>query len=378
MATRIPLPGDFGEAFRGGVDTGGTLFQRMIQPVVQKQQLEQQWQQHLRNAAIREQQEARLRELQPYLIGEYKNKAEAQPFNMDLLKAKIQSEQERAKMMSKGGNQRITAAIQEADALFDRDDPRYTQYILNKNKQYMPTEQQVMQDEQLKSSPEYEKMAPYLENAVDMNSMPVQSQNYYRKQMNDELSLIDKGKQVKHAISQAREIVKDNPDLYRKAINIIANPDATPGKIEKALTAFMPEKDVNAFAGLGKLYADILTKQAQLNNMSRSVYALKLQQQAKAQVKNPDEVNEQIFKNIEREIAPSLDREKAILHALKRNQYLPFTKNYNFDEGDANQVPNEVHSQTPMGMMKGVINGQEVNLHPSKRAQFEKKGGKIL
>lgn len=378
MATRIPLPGDFGEAFRGGVDTGGTLFQRMIQPVVQKQQLEQQWQQHLRNAAIREQQEARLRELQPYLIGEYKNKAEAQPFNMDLLKAKIQSEQERAKMMSKGGNQRITAAIQEADALFDRDDPRYTQYILNKNKQYMPTDQQVMQDEQLKSSPEYEKMAPYLENAVDMNSMPVQSQNYYRKQMNDELSLIDKGKQVKHAISQAREIVKDNPDLYRKAINIIANPDATPGKIEKALTAFMPEKDVNAFAGLGKLYADILTKQAQLNNMSRSVYALKLQQQAKAQVKNPDEVNEQIFKNIEREIAPSLDREKAILHALKRNQYLPFTKNYNFDEGEPNQAPNEVYSQTPMGMMKGIINGQEVNIHPSKRAQFEKKGGKIL
>lgn len=370
MPLRIPLPTQGGEALQRGVEHGASMFSNLLGQGNQRAQLAQQWQEHLRNAAIREQQEERL-------MAQHQFNMQSEPAKLDLLKAKLETEKQKAESLKKGGNQRITAAIQEADVLFDRNDPRHAMYILNKSKQFMPSEHQIKQDEELKSSPEFEKISPYLQNAVDMNPMPVASQNYYRKQMYDELVQIDKGKQVKHAISQAREIVKHNPDLYKKAINIIANPEASPGAIEKSLTAILPKKDVAAFAGLAKLYADILTKQAQLNGMSRSVYALRLQQQAKAQVKNPDEVNEQIFKNIEHEIAPSLDREKALLYAMKHNQYLPFTKNYNLDEGEPNQLPNEIHSPTEMGMMKGFIDGQEVDVIPEDKDDFIKAGGRF-
>lgn len=376
--TRIPLPGNGGEALQKGVESGTNLWQQLLGQGVNLGRMHQQGQQfdenktyqytaleqkimeHMQQQALREQTEARHAQ-------EFEMKKEKHPHEIALLK--------------NGGRQRVTASIQEADALFngDREDPGWRQYVLNKSKQVMPNEHQLAEDEKLMASPEWEKISPYLKDAVDMNPMPVASQNYYRKQMNEEMQSIDKAKQVVHALDQAENLMKNNPDLYKKAINIIADPDKSPGMIEKALTAFLPKEQVEVFTQAAKLYADILTKQAQLNNMSRSVYALKLQQQAKPQVKNPDETNMQIFKNIRREIAPSMDREKALIYAMKHNQYLPFTKNYDLGEGQENKIPTEVGNPTPMGMMKGIDKeGHEHNIHPSNKEDFIAEGGKIL
>jgi hypothetical protein len=389
MPLGIPLPGQPGEAFNQGVNTGRGLFESMMRPKLEREkmaQLQQQYEQTLAQKQAEEQQRA-LRHQQTMMLKElmenrkqqeFEQLKELHPSKLHHLEEKIKTEQARQKMLEKGGNQRVTAAVQEADILYSRNDPRHAQYILNKTKTYMPDEEQMAEEQRLKSSPDYEKIKSYMDNAVSMGNLPAATQNLYRKQMDAELAQIDKAKQVKHAISQARDITKNNPGLYKKAINIIANPEASPGKIEKTLISMLPEKDVEAFMGLSKLYSDILTKQAQLNNMSRSVYALRLQQQAKAQVKNPDEVNEQIFKNLEYEIAPQLDREKPLLYAMKHNLYLPATKNYSAEIPSVNEVPSEISSPTGMGMMKGIINGKEVEIHPSRRAQFEEKGGRIL
>lgn len=382
MAFNIPMP---------SLDRSG-LFEGLVKGREHRQQQEQmaqQWQEHLRNAAIREMQEKRLNEqlamqqqLHPYELFKAEEEKRRAPKEYEALEAKIEHERAQSESLKRGGNQRISAAIQEADAIYngDRDNPGWKQYVSNKSKVYLPNEQQVKEDEQLKQSPEYAEIEPYMKDAVDMGFMPVASQNFYRKEMNTELGQIDKAKQVKHAIAQAREITKNNPQLYRKAVNIIVTSDGNAGKIEKALTGFFPEKDVEAIKTAGKLYADILTKQAQLNNMSRSVYALKLQERAKAQVTNPDETNEQIFRNLEQEIEPQIAREKAIKYAIKHNMYLPYSKNYQFEEqGEPNQVPNAVNSPTQMGMMKGIDSqGKEVDVHPSRRAQFEQAGGRIL
>lgn len=370
MAMGIPLPQNNRSGLFEGMLAGHKRRDAMEQANQQMQQqqaqLQQQWRQHLENIAIKKQQEQRLgeaatreAELHPWqrLFEQTRAENEGKKYSpeqqqakLDLVRAKEATERAKAENLKKGGNQRVTAAIQEADALYNgnREHPGWSQYVFNKNKQYAPTQNQTAEDEKFTSSPEFQKIAPYLNDAIDMNYMPAGTQNYYRKQMNDELGQIDKAKQVKHAISQARGIVKNNPGLYKKAINIIANPEATPGSMEKALTAFMPEKDVNAFMTLGKLYADILTKQAQLNGMSRSVYALRLQQQAKAQVKNPDDVNEQIFKNIEYEIAPQIDREKALIYAMKHNQYLPLTKEYGEREEPQNEI--SANNSDPWGI----------------------------
>lgn len=75
MPTRIPLPGQGGEALQKGVESGTNLWQQLLGQGLQQQQMQQQMQEHLRNAAIREAQEARLRE--------------QNPLNLDALKAKI-------------------------------------------------------------------------------------------------------------------------------------------------------------------------------------------------------------------------------------------------------------------------------------------------
>lgn len=74
----LPLPGGFGEGLQQGSETGRGLFQNLLQSKAKQAEISQQqakaaqeWQQHLTNAAIRQQQEDRLAQIQPYKINRY-------------------------------------------------------------------------------------------------------------------------------------------------------------------------------------------------------------------------------------------------------------------------------------------------------------------
>lgn len=60
MATNIPLPGVPGESFLKGIDTGSTLFTRMMAPVLHREAQQRQWVQHQQNLALQQQAQARL------------------------------------------------------------------------------------------------------------------------------------------------------------------------------------------------------------------------------------------------------------------------------------------------------------------------------
>jgi hypothetical protein len=59
MATRIPLPGDMGDSFLKGMESGGSLFQKIMAPRIAREQLQQQQQQFLQNLALKKQAMAR-------------------------------------------------------------------------------------------------------------------------------------------------------------------------------------------------------------------------------------------------------------------------------------------------------------------------------
>lgn len=59
MALGIPLPGDFGESLRKGVDTGSTMFSRIIQPILEREKQKQQAEQFEKDLALRKQQLAK-------------------------------------------------------------------------------------------------------------------------------------------------------------------------------------------------------------------------------------------------------------------------------------------------------------------------------
>lgn len=60
MATRIPLPGQPGDALLKGLDTGSTMFSRMIQPILEREKLAQADQHFQDQMALNRQRESRL------------------------------------------------------------------------------------------------------------------------------------------------------------------------------------------------------------------------------------------------------------------------------------------------------------------------------
>lgn len=56
MATGIPLPGQPGQALLQGINTGSSLISRIMQPIIQREQLAQQQKQHMEDLALRNKQ----------------------------------------------------------------------------------------------------------------------------------------------------------------------------------------------------------------------------------------------------------------------------------------------------------------------------------
>lgn len=68
MATGIPLPGPAGDSFNKGVDTGSSMFARLMQPIIQRENMAREWKQHMDNLGIQQGNAGRAAELQPYQV----------------------------------------------------------------------------------------------------------------------------------------------------------------------------------------------------------------------------------------------------------------------------------------------------------------------
>jgi hypothetical protein len=86
MATRIPLPGNGGEALQKGVESGTNLWQQMLGHGITQGRMHQQGQQFEKSHALAQQVENRHQELQPFLINQYKMEAAKHPYIIDQYK----------------------------------------------------------------------------------------------------------------------------------------------------------------------------------------------------------------------------------------------------------------------------------------------------
>ncbi len=73
MALNIPMPDSSGDSLLKGLDTGSTMFSRMIQPVIERERLKQQQQQFVQNYALQKQAQSRASALMPYMIQQYQD-----------------------------------------------------------------------------------------------------------------------------------------------------------------------------------------------------------------------------------------------------------------------------------------------------------------
>lgn len=73
MALNIPMPGSTGAGFLQGIDTGSNLWSRIMQPTVQREQLQQQQNQFMQDLALKKQEQDRAQALLPFMIQQYKD-----------------------------------------------------------------------------------------------------------------------------------------------------------------------------------------------------------------------------------------------------------------------------------------------------------------
>lgn len=381
----------------------------------QKQYMQQAWQQHLNDLAIRQMQEQRAQQLLPGQLQGQQNALEMHPYNIEHKKAQTEKSQLEAHP------ERKYAALQQMfgqenngmpdvnkmnplqRAMIEMVTGRPLQTLTPQQKNIItatgdinsPQAKQMMAD-MLKSGyevPGYinpavsnEGAPEGIENAVPMAGYDVGARNQARKRMDEELAKIQKNKEILYDIDVAKDIMQQNPDLYRKAVGILFNPDKDQNLSQSLIKAGVSKDDLTAFIALDKVFSDIVNKDAEALGQRGSVYRTRLLQRAKASAKNPDEANEIIFNLLQHRINAENQRESGLLYAKRHNLDLPYVLQNKtmldsigyMNPQARNIAPKEINSATEMGMMKGIIDDKEIDVNPEDKEDFIKAGGKIL
>lgn len=73
MALNIPMPDLPGKSLLQGLDTGSSMFSRLIQPTIDRERMKQQQDQFLQNLELQKQTQGRANALMPYMIQQYQD-----------------------------------------------------------------------------------------------------------------------------------------------------------------------------------------------------------------------------------------------------------------------------------------------------------------
>jgi hypothetical protein len=97
VALNIPMPESPGSSFLQGIDTGGNLFSRIMQPVLDREKMKQQQDQFVQEIALKKQAQDKANALLPYMIQQYQdthktavNEAQMKEMYNNILKGALQ------------------------------------------------------------------------------------------------------------------------------------------------------------------------------------------------------------------------------------------------------------------------------------------------
>ena len=106
MAMGIPLPGQPGDALNQGLNTGSSMFARIMQPILARENAQRQWKQHLGNLAVSQAAGGRANQLLPFQLQAMQDAHEASQFARDPAAQMNMIKQ----MMSAAGGQGMTGS----------------------------------------------------------------------------------------------------------------------------------------------------------------------------------------------------------------------------------------------------------------------------
>jgi hypothetical protein len=366
MALNIPMPNLDRNGIFEGLIAGNQIRDR-------RRQMEMEQKHHENTYAIQQQQQARLAELQPYLIDEYKQKAALQPFIIQ----KYQEAQQLAPLERQLKMAQINSAISEqAQKEFDQNLIKQFMYGQSGQMGGQPNpmeapEQEPMGQSQPTMAPpsmaqiqqgfggqqihpalaakmkkltgwDPNELTPEQKRASDIQQF--REKEEIKKQMKGEVNLS----------APTRATVTANQSVITAANNIIP-------QIEQLKKLSIP------YAGSGALTSpDKYAKyEAQSNAIADGLMAAfgwpktdQALQMAKQMVKRKPLESENSYKTRLGEVVKELQHRRTSAHDLLSNS--------------------KVKPNSQGQMLKGRINGKEVTIHPSRRELFMEQGGELL
>lgn len=333
MQTRIPLPGDFGEAFNKGIDTGSTLFQRMIQPVIARKQLEQQQnqlaqqhehyqgtlaarlqqmaqaqQQHEQNLALRQQGLNLKQEAHDFT-------KEQQPLNLDLLRAKTEKEKALAeKAKREPSSAQKPSELERIAKHLAKGDPALEQELLAQGAATKyGLEAQNYKDLPLGSRP-FKSLTKTLQAQENADQIKMQIK-------------VNDSKKAYHDLEKMEKIINENPGMAQEFTYILGNPE------DKSFMAtlarkYSDKKKLAAIETFTKYSNDfVLSAGGSLGNNFTDA-KLKALQLSKMHPGNTDVANKAIIANYKERLKPLINYGKELRKARGLYTLPYFEENY--------------------------------------------------
>jgi hypothetical protein len=376
MANRIPMQAATGESFFTGLNRGSQMMQRLMQDKRMQQQLAINQAAEERAAQFQPyqiQQQNRLadefelaKQLHPYKLQEAEQKNNLAPLEYKQLEAKINAENEKASALRKFGSQRPSAAVQEALMIYgDPSAPGFNEYVFNRNRMN-PQEEPSSDIDRLK-----------LAGAKSISHLSPAERKSVTDRQNKFIDQGEAWKHINHQLDEADKILDAHPSLADSAASIIEEAGAkNKGYLNPILNRATDKNDRTAVQSLDKIYSDIVLSLDAAMPGRGSVFKLQTITAAKGRSKNTNETNRFINESLRREGTPFINYARD-LKKIKGKYDLDFDRD-KYANSPLNEIPSKVSSPTAMGMMKGIMNGQEIDVDPQDREDFIQAGGQIL
>jgi hypothetical protein len=319
MALNIPMP---------SLDRSG-LFEGLIagnQVKDRRQQMQQQWQQHLQDLAIKQQQQQRLaeefelaKELHPWKLQAFQqtatNKANEAPLQLDKLRAQIEAQHALAEKARRPPSSSYKPSELERIAnLLAGGDPDKERELLAEGaaSKYGLT-------------PAGAEKLP--EGSVPLKSLPkgLQAQeNAYQIKMQ---ANVNDARKASHDLDEMEKIINENPDMARELTFVLGNPE------DKSILSNLTRKylDKNKLAAIEKFskYSNdfVLSAGNGLGNNFTDA-KLKALQLSKMHAGNTDEANRAIINNYRVRLKPLINYGKTLKKARGKYTLPYFEENY--------------------------------------------------
>lgn len=239
MALNIPMPDSPGTGFLKGIDTGSAMFSRLMQPIIQRENMQRQWKEHLDQLALQKQAQERASQRLPFQIQAFKDAHSKAMYDRDPEAQFAMMQKMMGLAGGMGGEQNPTQGQQMPGQQMPQEQPAFPMM----QGQGMPGMQQLPAEAPQLGEPQKGMGAPALEGASGLNPLQLA---IMKKFTGLDLTKETPSQKRQGAINQAISV--DEVKANRKKID----------EIEKTAQALLP------YLGKVNTIEDILQRKPEL------------------------------------------------------------------------------------------------------------------